>query len=140
MTRVMLVDDHAVVREGYRRLIEKHKDLKVVAEAGDGQDAYRFYKEHKPEVVVLDLSMPGKGGIEVVRQFPLPLVCVMARPDSEREQYSTWAKRKDDAHFVTWAARNWINTPSKALPTARAVPGIAKRSLMHLVTRTKRVN
>ncbi len=69
MTSIMLVDDHAVVREGYRRLIEKHKDLTVVAEAPDGQAAYRLYKLHTPDVVVLDLSMPGKGGIEVVRQL-----------------------------------------------------------------------
>jgi two-component system invasion response regulator UvrY len=67
MTSVMLVDDHAVVREGYRRLIEKHKDLAVIAEASDGHEAYRLYKQHRPDVVVLDLSMPGQGGIEVVR-------------------------------------------------------------------------
>jgi len=69
MTSVMLVDDHAVVREGYRRLIEKHKDLTVIAEAPDGTTAYGLYKQHKPDVVVLDLSMPGKGGIEVLRQL-----------------------------------------------------------------------
>ncbi|MCU7875641.1 MAG: response regulator transcription factor [Candidatus Thiodiazotropha sp. (ex Lucinoma borealis)] len=65
----MLVDDHAVVREGYRRLIEKHEDMTVVAEAADGSKAYQEYKQHKPDVVVLDLSMPGKGGIEVIRQL-----------------------------------------------------------------------
>lgn len=69
MASVMLVDDHAVVREGYRRLIEKHKDLTVIAEAPDGQTAYQLYKQSKPDVVVLDLSMPGKGGIEVLRQL-----------------------------------------------------------------------
>jgi len=67
--KVMLVDDHAVVREGYRRLIEKHKDMKVVAEAPDGAAAYQHYKLHLPDVVVLDLSMPGKGGIEVIRHL-----------------------------------------------------------------------
>lgn len=66
---VMLVDDHAVVREGYRRLVEKHPDMEVVAEAPDGDAAYRFYKAHRPDVVVLDLSMPGRGGIEVVRHL-----------------------------------------------------------------------
>ncbi len=69
MTNVMLVDDHAVVREGFRRLIEKHKDLTVIAEAPDGNTAYQLYKLHRPDVVVLDLSMPGKGGIEVLRQL-----------------------------------------------------------------------
>ncbi|MCZ7595454.1 MAG: response regulator transcription factor [Hyphomicrobium sp.] len=66
---IMLVDDHAVVREGYRRLIEKHKHMQVVAEAPDGAAAYRDYKVHRPDVVVLDLSMPGKGGIEVIRHL-----------------------------------------------------------------------
>jgi two-component system invasion response regulator UvrY len=66
---VMLVDDHAVVREGYRRLIEKHRQLTVVAEAADGDAAYKLYKEHRPDVVVLDLSMPGRGGIEVIRHL-----------------------------------------------------------------------
>lgn len=49
-------------------MIEKHEDVKVIAEAPDGAVAYKLYKEHRPDVVVLDLSMPGKGGIEVVRQ------------------------------------------------------------------------
>lgn len=66
---ILLVDDHAVVREGYRRLIEKHRGMKVVAEAADGVAAYQLYKQHKPDVVVLDLSMPGKGGIEVIRHL-----------------------------------------------------------------------
>jgi len=69
MISLMLVDDHAVVREGYRRLIEKHDDLVVIAEAPDGAAAYKLYKESRPNVVVLDLSMPGKGGIEVVRRL-----------------------------------------------------------------------
>jgi DNA-binding NarL/FixJ family response regulator len=69
MIEVMLVDDHAVVREGYRRLIEKHSGLAVVAEAEDGRAAYQLYKARRPDIVVLDLSMPGKGGIEVIRQL-----------------------------------------------------------------------
>jgi DNA-binding NarL/FixJ family response regulator len=63
----MLVDDHAVVREGYRRLIEKQADMAVTAEAADGAAAYTLYKSHRPDVVVLDLTMPGRGGIEVIR-------------------------------------------------------------------------
>lgn len=66
---ILLVDDHAVVREGYRRLIEKQKHMKVVAEAPDGSTATQLYKQFKPDVVVLDLSMPGKGGIEVIRHL-----------------------------------------------------------------------
>jgi DNA-binding NarL/FixJ family response regulator len=67
--RVLLVDDHAVVREGYRRLIEKHEDFEVVAEAGDASAAYRAFKETRPDVVIVDISMPGRGGIDLVRQI-----------------------------------------------------------------------
>jgi two-component system invasion response regulator UvrY len=66
---VLLVDDHAVVREGYRRILERTPDIEVVAEAGSGEDAYRCYCELDPDVVVMDLSMPGIGGIEAVRRI-----------------------------------------------------------------------
>ena len=67
--RVMLVDDHAIVREGYRSLLQKQDHLQVVAEAGDGADAYRLYKEAKPDLVIMDLSMPGIGGVEAIRRI-----------------------------------------------------------------------
>jgi two-component system invasion response regulator UvrY len=67
--RVLLVDDHAVVREGYRRLIEKHEDFEVVAEAEDASSAYRAFKDTRPDVVIVDISMPGRGGIDLVRQI-----------------------------------------------------------------------
>lgn len=67
--QVLLVDDHAVVREGYRRLIEKHPGIHVVAEAEDAQAGYQEFKTHKPDVAVVDVSMPGRGGIDLVRQI-----------------------------------------------------------------------
>lgn len=67
--RVLLVDDHAVVREGYRRLIEKHHGMEVVAEAGDAASGYAAFKAAKPDVVIADISMPGRGGIDLVRQI-----------------------------------------------------------------------
>jgi DNA-binding NarL/FixJ family response regulator len=67
--RVLLVDDHAVVREGYRRLIEKHSNIDVVAEAGDSASAYAAFKASNPDVVIVDISMPGRGGIDLVRQI-----------------------------------------------------------------------
>lgn len=66
--RVVLVDDHAVVREGYRRLLERTGDIVVVAEAANGEDAYRLICEHQPNVAVLDISLPGIGGVEVARR------------------------------------------------------------------------
>lgn len=64
--RIMLVDDHAVVREGYRRLIEKQEGMAVVAEASDALEAYKAYKSLRPDVVVMDISLPGRGGIDAV--------------------------------------------------------------------------
>jgi two-component system invasion response regulator UvrY len=64
--RVMLVDDHAVVRMGFRLLLEGAPDIKVAAEAESGEEAVRAFPEIKPDVVVMDISMPGIGGIEAI--------------------------------------------------------------------------
>jgi two-component system invasion response regulator UvrY len=68
-TKVMLVDDHAVVRMGFRLLLDGSPDIQVVAEAESGEDAVRRYAEVKPDVVVLDLSMPGIGGLEALSRI-----------------------------------------------------------------------
>jgi two-component system invasion response regulator UvrY len=65
-TTVMLVDDHAVVRMGFRLLLEGSPDIKVVAEADNGEEAVRRFAEVKPDVVVMDISMPGIGGLEAI--------------------------------------------------------------------------
>jgi DNA-binding NarL/FixJ family response regulator len=67
--RVLLVDDHAVVREGYRTLLAKHAGLKVVGEAGDAASAYRCYKDLQPDVVIIDISLPGRGGIDAIEHI-----------------------------------------------------------------------
>lgn len=69
MIRVMLVDDHQVVRMGFRLLLQGDGNMEVVAEAGSGEDAVKLYAEHQPDVVVMDLSMPGMGGMEAVRRI-----------------------------------------------------------------------
>ena len=66
---IMLVDDHAVVREGYRTVLQKQPGLRVVAEASDGAEAYRLFKDVRPDVVIMDLTMPGIGGIETIRRI-----------------------------------------------------------------------
>ena len=71
VTRIMLIDDHAIVRAGFRRLLEQQVDYQVVAETGDAEDAYALFVEHKPDVVVLDLSMPGVSGLELVRRMAI---------------------------------------------------------------------
>jgi DNA-binding NarL/FixJ family response regulator len=67
--RLLLVDDHAVVRQGYRRLIESQDEIEVVGEAGDASSGYLSYKNLSPDVAVIDISMPGRGGIDLVQQL-----------------------------------------------------------------------
>ena len=67
--RIMLVDDHAVVRAGIRRLLEHYSDFEIVAEAESGEKAYQLFGELLPDVVVIDLSMPGMGGLEAIRRI-----------------------------------------------------------------------
>jgi DNA-binding NarL/FixJ family response regulator len=67
--RVLLVDDHAVVREGYRRLLERTRDIEVVAEAAGGEEAYRLFCETTPDVVVMDITLPGVSGVEATRRI-----------------------------------------------------------------------
>ena len=66
---VLLVDDHPVVRDGYRRMLEAEPDIRVVAEADNGETGCAHYKTYAPDVVILDLNMPGIGGLETVRRI-----------------------------------------------------------------------
>jgi two-component system invasion response regulator UvrY len=66
---ILLVDDHPVVREGYRRLLERQAGYRITAEAEDAAAAYRAYQAERADVVVMDLSLPGPGGLEAIRHI-----------------------------------------------------------------------
>jgi len=66
---ILLVDDHPVVREGYRRLLERQPGYTVCAEATDADSAYRAYCEHQPDVVVMDMLLPGASGLDALRHI-----------------------------------------------------------------------
>ncbi len=69
MIRILLADDHAVVRMGFRLLLQSAPDMTVIAEAESGEAACQLYLEHAPDVVVMDLAMPGMGGLEALRRI-----------------------------------------------------------------------
>jgi two-component system invasion response regulator UvrY len=69
MINVMLVDDHDLVRKGIRRLLDDSSGIKVIAEAPDGEQAIRQIRKQKPDVILMDISMPGIGGLEATRKI-----------------------------------------------------------------------
>jgi DNA-binding NarL/FixJ family response regulator len=89
LIRVLLADDHSVVRDGLRRLVDGAGDMKVVAEAPDGSEAVRKAREAAPDVAVIDISMPGLDGLEVVRMLlaERPDLPVLVLTMHEEEQY-----------------------------------------------------
>ena len=66
---VLLVDDHSLVRRGFRRMLEDESDIEVVGEAGDGEEAIKLAKQARPQVVVMDCALPGMNGLEATRQI-----------------------------------------------------------------------
>ena len=69
MIRLLLVDDHPVVRAGYQRLLEQGGDMRVVAQAGRVDEACALFAQHAPDLTITDLAMPGSGGLELIRRL-----------------------------------------------------------------------
>ena len=69
MISILLADDHQLVRQGIRLVLEREPDLRVVAEAADGMQALTLADEHRPDVAVLDVTMPRLGGLQAAREL-----------------------------------------------------------------------
>ena len=69
LVRMLIVEDHPIVRDAYRMLFEQSGWISVVAEADSAESGYRAYQDHRPDVVVMDINMPGAGGLEGVRRI-----------------------------------------------------------------------
>src|SRR6266404_4146854 len=106
LVRVALVDDHAVVREGYRRLLEHTEDISVIAEVASGEDAYRVVCEMQPDVTVMDINLPGLGGIETVRRIVarLPEAKILMFSMHEDTVFSSRALQAGARGYVTKSA------------------------------------
>lgn len=86
-TTILIADDHEIVRKGLRSILEKREDFEIVGEATNGRDAVRLAVEHKPDVVLMDLSMPELNGMEalgqIVKQSPRTEILVLTMHESE---------------------------------------------------------
>ena len=87
--RLLLVDDHEVVRTGLRMLLEGQEDMKIIAEASSGEEAVRLAQIHRPDIIVMDITLPDISGIEATRRIKLtlPETAVVALTIHEDEQY-----------------------------------------------------
>ena len=101
--RLLLVDDHAVVREGYRRLLERRPELQIVAEAGTAEEAYALFREHAPDVAVVDLALPDMGGIELITRLLRrdPAARILAFSMHRDALFATQALRAGALGYVT---------------------------------------
>lgn len=107
MINLILVDDHDIVRAGLRRLLENQLNINIVGDFGSGEVAYQFLRKNTVDVIVMDLSMPGKGGIESTRQikkqFPKINILILSMHDN-----ATMAKKVLDAGATGYILKNDI--------------------------------
>ena len=93
---VLLVDDHSLVRRGFRRMLEDESDMEVVGEAGNGEDSIKLAKDLHPQVVVMDCALPGMNGLQATRQIiedsPKTAVLMLSMHTE-----STWVRQAIDA-------------------------------------------
>ncbi len=122
-TRVLIVDDHAVVRQGLRLLLESYSDLVVVGEAEDGEAALRRAATLQPDVILLDVMMPGRNGWQVAQELladektsSIPIVFLTAR-----------AEVKDRARGIDLGGVEYVTKPFNPIDLAPLVHDLLRR-------------
>ena len=102
---VLLVDDHSLVRRGFRRILEDEADMEVVGEAGNGEDSIQLAKELRPQVVVMDCALPGMNGLQATRQIiedsPQTAVLMLSMHTE-----STWVRQAIEAGAKGYVLKN----------------------------------
>ncbi len=100
--KVLLVDDHAIIREGLRSLLEKQPEMEVIADTDDGRKAVELVRELLPDIVIMDITMPGLNGIEATRQI------IADFPDVKVIALSIHSKRRFVADMLSAGATGYI--------------------------------
>ena len=103
MIKVLLADDHSIVRAGLFRIVEESEDMEVIAEAADGREALQEARRKRPDVAVIDISMPGLDGLEVVNQLLsfYPELPILILTMHEEEQYVIRAFEAGAMGYIT---------------------------------------
>lgn len=119
--RIVIADDHRIVREGLRHLLEKRTDFTVVGEASDGESAVRLARELKPDIVIVDISMPGLNGIEATRRI------LAERPDIRVLALSMHSDRRFVIETLKAGASGYLLKDSAFDELARAIEVVMAR-------------
>ncbi|HHP7233501.1 MAG TPA: response regulator [Desulfobacterales bacterium] len=142
MIKVFLADDHSIVRAGLRRLIEESGDMQVVAEADDGRSALREIEKTRPDVAVIDISMPGLDGLEVISRLRdrFPELPVLVLTMHEEGQYVVRAFEAGARGYITKqsAPEQLVNAIRKVIGGSRYLTDEAAEALAIRVARGKR--
>jgi DNA-binding NarL/FixJ family response regulator len=103
MTRLVIADDHAIVREGLKRIVSEAADLQVVAEAADGNEVMQVVREREFDLIVLDLSMPGRSGMELIKlvKAERPKLRVLVLSMHQETQYAVRAIKSGASGYLT---------------------------------------
>lgn len=120
MIRILIIDDHAIMRQGLKRVLDEYKDMKVLAEFSNGVDAMHWAHTNDCDVVLLDISMPGKSGIEILKQFheekpELPVLIFTMHPE---DQFAVRLIKSGAAGYLTKEV-----TPETVVEAVRRVAG-----------------
>jgi two-component system, NarL family, invasion response regulator UvrY len=121
--RLMLVDDHAIVRSGFRRMLEQEPNLLIVAEADNGERAYALFVKEMPDVVVMDLSMPGMSGFETIRRI------VAREPTARILVFSMHEDAMRAERAIQLGARGYVTKSSAPEVLAKAIVEVAAGKL-----------
>lgn len=125
-TRILLADDHSLVRQGTRRILEEHPDFTVVGEAGNGEQALELVKLLNPDIVILDIRMPGLSAVEVVREIngrsPETRILILSAYDDDEYILS----------FMEAGVSGYLLKTAQANELVEAVRGVAQgKNVLH---------
>ena len=103
MTRILIVDDHSIVRQGLKQIIAECPGMIVAGEAGSGEEALEQVRAHEFDVVILDISMPGRGGLDILKDLKAekPLLKVLVLSMHSEEQYAIRSLREGASAYLT---------------------------------------
>lgn len=139
--KVLLADDHIIVREGTKEMVQRQPDMKVVAEASDGVEAVELARIYRPDVIVMDIAMPNMNGIEATKQIKkfLPTTAVLILTAYDSDQYIMALLEAGAAGYLLKNVRgNQLIDAIRAVFSGESIlqPSTTRRVIDHLKTKT----